>query len=98
MPVSPSDPPSSLTPQVQSPITDPPVTVTGTTLMAGYGIWSWEGTVASWSLVEDKSEPGHQPGVGPNVPGRFHGQAIRWGSILVEESGELQSGNGSHLP
>jgi hypothetical protein len=64
--------------------------ISGAVLLSGHGIWSWDHTIAIWTLVEDKSEPGYSPGNGPSDPGRFHGQTIRWASIIIEEIGAIE--------
>lgn len=60
---------------------DDQITSSGSRPTGGIAIWSWDIAIALWNLVEDKSEPGYEPGSGPTGPGRYQGQTVRWASV-----------------
>jgi hypothetical protein len=54
---------------------------TGTQSISGVSFWKWTASAAKWIMVEDRSDPGFVPGMGPTQEGRFDGQTLRWISI-----------------
>ncbi len=61
--------------------TEPPQSHSNFSQVHGHGIWSWDITVSTWLLIEDRSEFGFEIGLGPTGPGRFHGQTVRWACV-----------------
>jgi hypothetical protein len=45
----------------------------------GFSVWSYQG--ASWTMKEDKSEPGHKPGAPPTQVGQFEGHCVKVASV-----------------
>jgi hypothetical protein len=58
---------------------------------AGYAVWEWTAVESSWSMLEDRSGPEHEPGEGPIHVGRFEarssgGQANQSGKPNLDDS------------
>jgi hypothetical protein len=62
----------------------PRLNTTGTTThltASGFSFWRWTVSQSTWTMIEDRSESGFEPGKGPAQDGRFDGQIVRWASI-----------------
>lgn len=49
--------------------------------LSGFCVWKWVASDQKWVRIKDYSEAGYNPGTGPEDPGRYDGQIIRWASI-----------------